>query len=142
MKITVCGSIKFADKLVETYHQLEKLGHQPAMHKDMFKVADGTAPEIEEMKNGTEHYEIKRKYGYIKWWYESIKNSDAVLICNFDKKGIKNYIGGNTLMEIGFAYVGNKKVFLLNSIPKDVPYADEIKAMMGVELNGDLSKIS
>jgi len=44
-------------------------------------------------------------------------------------------------MEIGFAYVGNKKVFLLNSIPEDVPYTDEIKAMMGVELNGDLNKI-
>lgn len=142
MKITLCGSIKFADRLVETYHQLEKLGHQPVMHKDMFKVADGTAPEIEEMKNGTEHYEIKRKYGYIKWWYESIKNSDAVLICNFDKNNIKNYVGGNTLIEIGFAHVNNKKVFLLNDIPEDLSYIDEIKAMTDVTLNGDLSKIS
>jgi len=142
MKITICGSIKFADKLVEIYHELEKLGHQPAMHKDMFKVADGTAPEIEEMKNGTEHYEIKRKYGYIKWWYDSIKNSDAVLICNFDKNNIKNYIGGNTLIEIGFAHVNNKKVFLLNDIPENLSYIDEIKAMTDVTLNGNLSKIS
>ncbi len=141
MKITLCGSIKFADKLVEIYHELEKLGHQPVIHKDMFGVADGTAPEIEEMKNGTEHYEIKRKYGYIKWWYDSIKNSDAVLICNFDKNGIKNYIGGNTLIEIGFAHVNNKKVFLLNDIPENLSYVDEIKAMTDVALNGDLSKI-
>lgn len=142
MKITICGSIKFADKLVDIYHRLEKLGHQPAMHKDMFKVADGTAPEIKEMENGVEHHEIKRRYGYIKWWHESIKKSDAVLICNFDKNGIKNYIGGNTLVEIGFAHVNNKKVFLLNDVPKDLSYLDEIKAMSDISLKGDLNKIN
>lgn len=142
MKITLCGSVKFADKLVKVYHELEKLGHQPVMHDDMFKVADGTAPEIEEMKNGVEHHEIKRKYGYIKWWYDSIKNSDAVLICNFDKNEIKNYIGGNVLIEIGFAHVNNKKVFLLNNMPENLSYIDEIKAMADVALNGDLNKIS
>ncbi len=141
MKITLCGSIKFADKLVEIYHELEGLGHQPVMHKDMFGVADGTAPELEEIENGVELYEIKRKYGYIKWWYNSIKNSDAVLICNFDKNNIRNYVGGNTLIEIGFAHVNNKKVFLLNDIPENLSYVDEIKAMTDVALSGDLSKI-
>jgi len=142
MKITICGSIKFADKLVDIYHQLEEMGHEPAMHKNMFKVADGTAPEIKEMEKGKEHYKIKRKYGYIKWWYDSIKKSEAVLICNFDKNGIKNYIGGNTLIEIGFAHVNNKKVFLLNNLPETLPYLDEIKAMSDISLNGDLNKIN
>jgi len=141
MKITLCGSIKFADKLVEVYRELEKLGHQPMMHEDMFGVADGTARELEDIKNNVEHAEIKRKYGYIKWWYDSIKNSDGILVLNYDKNGIKNYIGGNTLIEIGFAHVNNKKVFLLNPIPKEVPYIDEIKAMVDVVLNRDLSKI-
>jgi len=141
MKITLCGSIKFADKLVKIYHELEKLGHQPAMHKNMFGVADGTAPELEDRGNGVEDYEIKRKYGYLKWWYNSIKNSDAVLICNFDKNNIKDYIGGNTLVEIGFAHVNDKKVFLLNNIPENLSYIDEIKAMTDVALSGDLSKI-
>lgn len=141
MKITLCGSIKFADKLVEVYHELEKLGHQPMMHKDMFGVADGTAGALEDIRNNVEHAEIKRKYGYIKWWYDSIKNSDGILVLNYDKRGVKNYIGGNTLIEIGFAHVNNKKVFLLNPIPKEVPYIDEIKAMVDVILNGDLSKI-
>ncbi len=141
MKITLCGSIKFADKLVEVYHELEKLGHQPMMHGDMFGVANGTARELEDIRNNVEHAEIKRKYGYIKWWYDSIKNSDGILVLNYDKNGIKNYIGGNTLIEIGFAHVNNKKVFLLNPIPKEAPYIDEIKAMVDVVLNRDLSKI-
>jgi len=141
MKITLCGSIKFAGKLVEVYRELEKLDHQPMMHEDMFGVADGTARELEDIKNNVEHAEIKRKYGYIKWWYDSIKNSDGILVLNYDKNGIKNYIGGNTLIEIGFAHVNNKKVFLLNPIPKEAPYIDEIKAMVDVVLNRDLSKI-
>jgi len=141
MKITLCGSIKFADKLVDTYQELEKLGHQPMMHEDMFGVADGTAKELEDIRNNVEHSEIKRKYGYIKWWYGSIRNSDGILVLNYDKNGIKNYIGGNTLIEIGFAHVNNKKVFLLNPIPEEAPYVDEIKAMADVILKGDLSKI-
>lgn len=141
MKITLCGSIKFADKLVEVYRELEKLGHQPMMHENMFRVADGTARELEDRRNSVEDSEIKRKYGYIKWWYDSIRNSDGILILNYDKNGIKNYIGGNTLIEMGFAHVNNKKVFLLNPIPKEAPYIDEIKAMVDVVLNRDLSKI-
>ena len=46
MKITVCGSVKFAEKLVEIYNQLKKIGHEPMMHKDMFGIADGTAKEL------------------------------------------------------------------------------------------------
>lgn len=140
MKITLCGSIKFAKELVEIYHQLEGLGHQPMMHEEMFGIADGTAKELIQGISQN-HPEVKRKYGFIKWWYNSIKNSDAILVLNYDKNGIKNYIGGNTLMEIGFAHVNDKKVFLLNPIPEEVSYSDEIKAMADIVLNGDLKGI-
>jgi len=141
MKITICGSIKFAKDLVKIYYQLEKLGYQPMMHKQMFGLADGTAEQLVDVKNNVETHEIKRKYDYIKWWHNCIISGDAILVCNFDKKGVKNYVGGNTLMEIGFAYVSNKKIFLLNPIPEDVSYADEIKAMNPVILNGNLNLI-
>jgi hypothetical protein len=139
MKITVCGSIKFAKKLVETYHQLEKLGHTPMMHEEMFGIADGTAKELIEgiVSN---HAEVKRKHNFIKWWHDCIKSGDAILVCNFDKNGIKNYISGNVLMEIGFPHVNDKKVFLLNPIP-NIGYRDEIEAMQPIILNGDLSLI-
>jgi len=140
MKITICGSVKFADRLVDIYRQLEGLGHKPMMHEDMFGIADGTAKELID-GIGLDHSEIKKKHNFIKLWHNLIVSSDAILVCNFDKNGIKNYIGGNTLMEIGFAHVNDKKVFLLNPIPEDVPYADEIKAMVDVVIEGDLGKI-
>ncbi len=80
-------------------------------------------------------------YGFIKWWHDCIKKGDAILVLNYDKNDIKNYIGGNTLMEMGFAHVNNKKVFLLNPIPEGVPYVDEIKAMVDVVLDGNLDLI-
>lgn len=140
MKITLCGSIKFAKELVRIYHQLEELGHQPMMHEEMFGIADGTAKELIQGISQN-HPEVKRKYGFIKWWHNCIKNSDAILVLNYDKNGMKNYIGGNTLMEIGFAHVNEKKVFLLNPIPEEVSYSDEIKAMVDIVLNGDLKRI-
>jgi len=43
-------------------------------------------------------------------------------------------------MEMGFAHVHNKKVFLLNSAP-ELSYTDEINAMTDIMVNGDLHKI-
>ncbi len=37
---------------------------------------------------------------------------------NFDKYGVKNYISGNTLMEMGVAHVLNQKIYLYNSTPR------------------------
>lgn len=140
MKITLSGSIKFANKFVEVYQQLEKLGHQPMMHEVMFDIANGAATEITNAIS-SDPGSAKRKYGFIKWWHDCIKNSDALLVLNYDKNNIKNYIGGNVLIEMGFAHVNGKKVFLLNPIPEEVPYVDEIKAMVDVVLEGDLSLI-
>ncbi len=141
MKITICGSIKFADKLVEIYRELEKMGHEPMMHEEMFGIADGTAKKLIE-NISIDHAKTKKENNFIKWWHDCIKSGDAILVCNFDKNGIKNYIGGNTLMEIGFAHVNSKKIFLLNPIPENVSYVDEIKAMADVILGGDLNKIN
>ena len=133
--------MKFADEFVATYKQLEKMGHKPQMDVHMFSIADGTAEKL--IKGmAEEHDKIKRQYNFIKLWYNLIINGDAILVLNYDKNGIKNYIGGNTLMEIGFAHVNDKKIFLLNPVPEEVSYKDEIKAMVNVILKGDLNKIN
>lgn len=137
MKITLLGSISSADKMVEIAEKLKELGHEPLMHEKMYLIGRG---ELNEVPDGVEHADIKRKNNYIKFWYNLIVSGDAVLVCNFDKKGIQNYIGGNGLMEMGFAHVNDKKIFLYNPIP-DMAYADEIKAMADVVINGNLNLI-
>jgi hypothetical protein len=139
MRITVVGSIAFAKQMTDICAKLKQLGHEPLMHEHMFLLGEGRAGEL--VEGDEENSDIKRKYDYIKWWHNCIKSSDAILVCNFDKRGIRNYIGGNTLMEMGFAHVNDKKILLLNPIPQDVPYLDEIKAMTDKVIDGDLSKV-
>lgn len=141
MRIVICGSSTFMDKMVEYRDLLSHLGHEPIIHPDYEAFVKGEKMEIWSQVTGGEHHIVKRAQGYIKWYYNAIYESDAILVLNFDKRGIKNYIGGNTLMEIGFAHVNDKKVFLLNDIPEEVSYVDEIKAIVDFVLGGDLSKI-
>ncbi|PJC52196.1 MAG: hypothetical protein CO030_04160, partial [Candidatus Magasanikbacteria bacterium CG_4_9_14_0_2_um_filter_42_11] len=70
-----------------------------------------------------------------------IKKSDKVLILNYDKHDIPNYIGGNSFLEMGFAYILKKPIYLLNPIPKIPYYETEIIAMKPVILDGELKKI-
>ena len=44
-------------------------------------------------------------------------------------------------MEIGFAHVLNKRIFLLNPIPKIRYYESEIKAVKPIILNGNIEKL-
>ena len=73
--------------------------------------------------------------------YKNILASDAILCVNNEKNGQKNYIGPNVLMEMGQAYVNDKKIFLLNDIPFEVPHADEIQTCQPICLYGDLENI-
>ncbi|MDP7141637.1 MAG: hypothetical protein QF362_02470 [Candidatus Woesearchaeota archaeon] len=140
MKITIVGSLKFAKEIIEISKKIRELGHEPLMHDHMFGIADGSAKDL--IKDIAEdHGAMKRKYDIFKAWHDLIKSGDALLVCNFDKDGIENYIGGNVLLEMGFAHVNDKKIFLLNPIPEEVPYVDEVKALVDVIINKDLSKV-
>ncbi len=77
----------------------------------------------------------------IKDHYQLIKNADAILVVNYEKHGIPNYIGGNTLMEIGFAHVLGRTIYLLNPIPDISFYQAEIAAIHPTIVNGDIKQI-
>ena len=141
MKIVICGSSAFKEKMLEYRDKLVAIGHEPIVHPDYEAFVRGEKPEIWNQITAGEHHRAKKEQGYIKWYYNAIVNSDAILVLNFAKRGINNYIGGNTLMEISFAHVNDKKIFLLNPIPEEVPYVDEIKAMVDNILDDNLNNI-
>jgi len=140
MKITICGSSAFKEKKVEIKKELEKIGHEVMLHPHYEAFARGEKQELWSQIQ-REHHKAKIENNYIKWYYDAISKSDAILVLNLDKKGVKNYIGGNVLIEMGFAHVLNKKIFLYNPLPEDSPYIDEIKAMYNKIINGNLNKI-
>lgn len=98
---------------------------------------------LEKDKNGDASFResaaLKIKDDVIGVYYKKIKAADAVLVVNPDKNGIANYIGGNTFLEMGFAHVLHKKIYLYNPIP-EMSYSDEIRAMRPMVINGDLGR--
>lgn len=62
------------------------------------------------------------------------------MVVNTEKDRKINYMGGNTFLEMGFAHVLGKPMYVLNPIP-DVSYRDELEAMNLVVLNGNLGLI-
>lgn len=139
MKIVVCGSSSFRKEVTEFRDRLKAMGHEAIVNPIYDDWAQGKRQELWEQVQ-KDHASVKREHNFIKWYYNAIVNSDAILVVNLNKNGSENYIGGNVLMEIGFAHVHDKKIFLLNPAP-EVGYKDEILAVSPVVLNGDLSKI-
>ena len=143
MKITICSSAFFTKECYEIKKELERKNHLVFIWSPEIGVNGNTVSmkDFHAMrKNNLTGDLLKLKKSLIDEHIERIKDSDAVLVLNFDKNGIKNYIGGNTFLEMGFAYVLGKKIFLLNPIP-GINYKEEIEAMSPLILCGDLNKI-
>ena len=144
MKITICASISSTPKIKEVADRLMALGHETKIPFTAKKIINGELSLAEYLcekeKNGDIKWRTCDDMDFIKRFYDLVKNSQAILVLNIDKNGVKNYIGGNVLMEIGFAYVMNKKIFFYNDIPK-MPYTDELIAMKPIVINGNLRKI-
>jgi hypothetical protein len=137
MKIVVCGSMTNYLKMLDLKTQLSLLGHEVVLPNpsDKSHISDIKSNKYEDT------YELKIKYDYIKKHYCHIVQSDCVLIANFDKNGIKNYIGGNAFLEIGYAHVLNRPIFLLNPVPDIEFIYNEILATQPKIIDGDLNKI-
>lgn len=136
MKIALCASMIFSKEMIEVKSELESHWHEVILPHNTEKYAQNvleSETRIESAKNKIEH-DLIRKY------FDIIKDCDAVLIVNYDKNGITNYIWGNSFLEAAFAYVLRKKVFFLNAIP-DMVYTDELKALQPTILDGDVNNI-
>jgi len=136
MKIALIGSMNFIDEMNDIKQELIKLGHDAFFTSLADNIIGKDVKEKERIKLENKYY-----HDAIKTFWNEMQKADAVLVCNWDKNGIKNYIGGNTLMEIGFAYILEQKIFLLNPIP-DMDYLKtEVEAINPFILCGDLWKI-
>lgn len=122
--------------MLEIRDQLIKMGHDAFVTT----LADPFVGKADEEKEEIKLHQ-KNNMDAIREFWRLMQGGDAVLVANYDKHGVKNYIGGNTLMKIGFAHVLDQKIYLLNPVP-DIPYyKTEIEAVKPTILNGDLTKI-
>lgn len=135
MKIFLICSKRFYDRIPEIEAELKHAGHiltMPNCYDD---------PTTEERyKNLGPEEHAKWKAQMIERSENVIKQNDAVLVLNFEKEGMKNYIGGATFLEMYDAFRMGKKIYLFNDIPEGILH-DEISGFEPIVLNGNLSQI-
>jgi nucleoside 2-deoxyribosyltransferase len=138
MIITICGSMQFHKEMRDVQSRLKSTGHTALVPKsiDLMDTHGYVHPAQDE-----ERINAKIQYDFIREHFRKIEKADAILILNYDKKGVRNYIGGNTFLEMGLAFWLGKKIYLLHPIP-DMDYRTEMHAMQPTVLDGDLSKIT
>lgn len=85
MTITICGSMVFVKEMLEVQKKLEVSGHEVFVPGFAEGYVGKSEKEIEEV--GTKD---KMENDAIRDHWEKIQKSDAVLVLNYDRKGIKN----------------------------------------------------
>lgn len=136
MNIVVCGSMVFSPEMLILREKLRDLGHDvvlPEFTEEYAKRDSSDHRHSEAAHNKIQHDLIKK-------YFDKIREGDAILVYNQTKKDVKHYVGGNTFLEMGFAHVLGKPIFMYFPIP-DMGYRDEMDAMNPRVLNGDLTSI-
>ena len=135
-KVILCGSISVADKILKVRDTLETKGYEVEIPEGVKHLKNWEGEDA----NTSEKAERKIKHDLIKGYYEKMKDYDIVLVVNPERKGTLGYIGGNTFIEMAFAHILDKPLYVLNELP-EMPYTSEILAMQPVVLDGDLDKL-
>jgi hypothetical protein len=135
MKIFISASKTAYDKVEEIKSKLEKAGHSVTPPNGYYDAGQ----EAETKQLTPDEYsawkaEMIREDGRI------VAAHDAVFVLNFEKRGITDYIGGATFLEMFKAFDLGKKLYLYNPIPDGV-LTDEITGLQPIVINGDLALI-
>ncbi len=136
MKIALFHSMQYAEKAKEVQKWFRAKGHEafPSGFNEQYIGLTDEEKETLKLEHKYNHDAIREHWG-------NIEKSDVVLVLNYDKHGVKNYIGGNSFLEMGFAYIQKKPIYMLNPIPKMLYYETEIIAMKPIVIDGDLKNI-
>ena len=133
MKICVCCSLSFTDEVLDVARRLEALGHDVLLPNGVI--------EQQIKKEDFDPIKAKAETDAVRKHIDKTREADAILVCNYDKKGIKNYIGANTFLEMASAHYHRKPIYVLNSLP-DMPYInDELRSFDVLELQNQLEAI-
>lgn len=141
--ITICSSASFYQKVIEIEKELLKMGFKvevPISARKMDEAGDFSMRGKKVwMEDPSQFY---KKTELMDTHFKKVEEGDAVLVVNLDKNGVKEYIGGNVLMEMTLAYFLKKPIYVWKQVEKDHPFYEEVLGVNAIFLNEDLSKIS
>jgi hypothetical protein len=136
MKIFIACSKHFYSEVERVAKALETIGHEVSYPNNYF----GEQMKEERLKVESMNERIKFKSEMMKKDRKNIEPQDAILVLNFEKKGISNYIGGATFLEVYMAWELGKKIFFYNDLP-NCSFTDELVGINPVVINGELGLV-
>lgn len=141
--ITICSSASFYQQAFLIEDQLKALGFQVTLPDTAHKMKQADNFDVDHYKTWFRKAEdYVRKSELIRGHFDKIAQSDVILVLNFRKNNVDNYIGGNVLIEMGVAFHLKKPIFILNDSPKNSPFEEEILGMQPIFLQGDVLRLA
>lgn len=141
-KITICSSAYFYKDVIVIKKRLEDRGYKVLVPSTALKMAKSgnfaVAPHKRWLKE-PKFYQQKRKL--IEDHFHKIEQSDAILVVNNTKNGQACYIGGNVLMEMTLAFYLGKQIYILNDLPENAPFKEELHALSCKFLHSKLKNL-
>jgi hypothetical protein len=136
--ITVCSSANFYRQAVDIQAALQKSGYTVVIPATAEKMKASGDYDVSHYKTWfADSNDYPKKAALMRGHFDEIAAGDAILVLNYEKHGVANYIGGNVLMEMGLAFYLNKPIFIINEIPEESSFVEEIKGFMPVVLHGN-----
>lgn len=141
--ITICSSANFYEQAGKIQSELQAVeGYEvivPAMAKEMKRTGDYDVSHYKTWFADPGDYGKKAElmHGH----FEEVDKADAILVLNYEKNGIQNYIGGNVLMEMALAFHAHKPIFILNEMPEESTYLEELWGIQPIILHGNIQDL-
>lgn len=136
MRIFLICSKRFYNRIPPIKERLEASGHQITLPNCF----DDPETEMRMHAAGINEH-ATWKASMLRHSENVIAQMDAVLVLNFEKDGVHNYIGGATFLEMYDAFRLGKKIYLLNGIPNGI-LADEIRGFGPILLGGAVEALA
>lgn len=125
--------MKFFAEIERLKKELENLGFKVFAPSE-----EGTGTDYSKL---SKQEQANLKQDFIDKHIDKIKESDAILLANYAKNDIKDYIGANTFLEMAFAYILKKPIFILHGVPEQ-PNTVEIEGLKPIPLEGNLNSLN
>jgi len=140
--ITICSSVAFYRQAIDIQDQLSKLGVDVIVPATATRMKESGDFEVDHYKTWfADANDYHKKAQLMRTHFAEVEKGDAILVINNEKRGVQNYIGGNVLMEMSLAFWLNKPIFILNEIPEESAFEEEIKGMEPIVLHGDVTAL-
>lgn len=136
--ITICSSAAFYKQAVDVQDQLEKFGFEVIVPATATRMKESGDFDVSHYKTWfADANDYHKKAQLMRAHFEEVEKGDAILVLNYEKHGVKNYIGGNVLMEMAIAFWLKKPIFIMNEMPEESAFEEEIRGMEPILLHGD-----